>query len=347
MTRALLIVDVQNDFTEGGALGVEGGAAVAERITEFLDHNDRYYPTVIASRDWHTPDSDNGGHISSTPDYKNSWPVHCIRGTDGARFHPALRIPSRSMIVYKGMNAPAYSLFEGQDSLGDTALQKLIADRVTNIDVVGIALDYCVLQTALDARKAGFQSVNVLVNLTAAVNEETGKAALETLREAGITLQNTTGERVETEFDTKRMRQNHLSELKRRVERAAAEEREAHLKAVAAADLEGLAGASRTRFLGGAAWQRQQEWEPRLKDTYFKGSNIVLNDVIQYYMQRQQMNYSKDWRHVERVMQGVPDLVWKKDGATDEQITEARNTITAWADEDRAKIEKEAEHAHA
>src|SRR3546814_3121748 len=86
MSKALFIVDVQNDFTERGALGVEGGDAVAERISRFLDRHAGDYDIVVASRDWHDGDNDNGGHFSDHPDFIDTWPVHCVGGTYGAEY---------------------------------------------------------------------------------------------------------------------------------------------------------------------------------------------------------------------------------------------------------------------
>src|SRR6188472_1422396 len=111
MTRALFIVDVQNDFTEGGALGVEGGAAVAAGISEYLAHHPDRYDVVFASRDWHNGDNDNGGHFSTDPDFVDSWPPHCVAGTAGAEYHPALDQSAIDVHVRKGQGRPAYSIF--------------------------------------------------------------------------------------------------------------------------------------------------------------------------------------------------------------------------------------------
>src|SRR4051794_11761299 len=115
MARALFIVDVQNDFTEGGALGVEGGAAVAAGITEYLRQSPDAYDEVIASRDWHHGTDDNGGHFATTepPDFVVTWPRHCVAGTPGAEYHPALDTSLIDVHVRKGQGFPAYSIFEG------------------------------------------------------------------------------------------------------------------------------------------------------------------------------------------------------------------------------------------
>ncbi|PPF20495.1 nicotinamidase [Rathayibacter sp. AY1A7] len=188
MTTALLIVDVQNDFTEGGALAVTGGAAVAQGITAHLAaHADRY-SAVLASRDWHEGDSDNGGHFAVEPDFVDSWPVHCVAGTDGARFHPALDTARIDVQILKGQGRPSYSAFEGTTEAGEE-LGAVLAERgVTALDVVGLATDHCVRASALDARRAGLE-VRVLEDLVAGVSEEASTAALRELTEAGIRVE--------------------------------------------------------------------------------------------------------------------------------------------------------------
>lgn len=113
MSRALLIVDVQNDFTEDGALAVAGGDAVAAAVTEFLALHAADYEVIIASRDWHDADGDNGGHFAEDPDYVDSWPVHCVAGTDGAEYDPLFETAAVTHHVRKGQGEPAYSMFEG------------------------------------------------------------------------------------------------------------------------------------------------------------------------------------------------------------------------------------------
>ncbi|QHF20747.1 isochorismatase family protein [Rathayibacter sp. VKM Ac-2762] len=188
MTTALLIVDVQNDFTEGGALAVTGGAAVAQGITAHLAaHADRY-SAVLASRDWHEGDSDNGGHFAVEPDFVDSWPVHCVAGTDGARFHPALDTARIDVQILKGQGRPSYSAFEGTTEAGEE-LGAVLAERgVTALDVVGLATDHCVRASALDARRAGLE-VRVLQDLVAGVSEEASAAALRELTEAGVRVE--------------------------------------------------------------------------------------------------------------------------------------------------------------
>ena len=186
MTRALVIIDVQNDFTEGGALGVEGGAAVAAAITEHVRAHPHDYAVVIASRDWHDPDNDNGGHfaLDAAPDFVSTWPSHCVAGTDGAEYHPAIDTGLIDIHVRKGQGVPAYSIFEGVTDDGHdivTALDKL---GVTDIDVVGIATDYCVRASALDALATG-RRVRVLTDLIAGVAASSSAVALVELAAAG------------------------------------------------------------------------------------------------------------------------------------------------------------------
>ena len=189
MARALLIVDVQNDFTEGGALGVEGGTRVAEGVTELL-HGEHRYDVVIASRDWHEADGDNGGHFAADgvdPDYVNTWPVHCVQHTDGADYHPALDIDQIDVHVRKGMGEPAYSAFEGQTTDGKRLADVLSELAITELDVVGIATDYCVRASALDAKELGV-SVRVRSDLVAGVAPESTVAALKEMASVGVEI---------------------------------------------------------------------------------------------------------------------------------------------------------------
>lgn len=187
VTRALLIVDVQNDFTEGGALGVDGGAAVAGRITEHLAAHAGEYAVVAASRDWHDGGNDNGGHFATdaAPDFTVTWPVHCVAGTTGAEYHPALDTAAIDVHVRKGQGRPAYSAFEGTTDDGRSLAEVLHERGVTDLDVVGIATDYCVRASALDAFESG-ERVRVLTDLIAGVAPETSAAALEEFRAVGV-----------------------------------------------------------------------------------------------------------------------------------------------------------------
>lgn len=187
--RALFIIDVQNDFTEGGALGVEGGAAVAHNVTQYLHEHRADYDVVFASRDWHDADSDNGGHFASgdSPDFVTTWPVHCVAGTPGAEYHPDLDTTLVDVHVRKGQGEPSYSIFEGTTDDGHTVEQKLDELGVTDIDVVGIATDYCVRASALDAVHA-HRKVRVLSSLAAGVAPQSTTEALAELEHAGVTV---------------------------------------------------------------------------------------------------------------------------------------------------------------
>ncbi len=184
--RALIIVDVQNDFCEGGSLAVAGGAAVARAISERLaaDHD---YGHVVATKDFHV---DPGAHFSDHPDYAASWPPHCVAGTSGADFHPNLDTGAVEAVFLKGAHAAAYSGFEGADEAGTPLADWLRARDVDEVDVVGIATDYCVHATAADAARAGF-ATRVLLDLTAGVAPDSTAKAIEDLRTAGVDLTGT------------------------------------------------------------------------------------------------------------------------------------------------------------
>lgn len=180
--RALVIVDVQNDFCEGGSLAVAGGAAVVSKINTLLA-GDHGYVHVVATKDYHV---DPGGHFSDRPDYLNSWPPHCVAGSPGAEFHPDLDTEQIEEVFRKGAYSAAYSGFEG--TAHGVGLADWLRDRgVDQVDVVGIATDHCVRATAEDARLEGFET-RVLVDLTAGVAEETTKSALEEMRSVGVEL---------------------------------------------------------------------------------------------------------------------------------------------------------------
>ncbi|MFC8335481.1 isochorismatase family protein [Streptomyces rubiginosohelvolus] len=191
MHRALIVVDVQNDFCEGGSLAVAGGADVAAAITDLIGDAQPAYRYVVATRDHHI---DPGGHFSPNPDYVDSWPVHCVAGTEGVGFHPnfapAVASGAIDTVFDKGAYSAAYSGFEGSDENG-TGLAQWLRDReVTEVDVVGIATDHCVRATALDAAREGFVT-HVLLDLTAGVSGATTERALAELRTAGVKLSGT------------------------------------------------------------------------------------------------------------------------------------------------------------
>ena len=164
MTRALIVADPQRDFCEGGSLGVDGGAAAVSRIDSLLC-SDHGYTHVIATRDHHI---DPGAHFSARPDFVDSWPPHCVVGTPGAEFHDELTFRDFAAVFYKGQYAPAYSAFEGVTADGETLTAWLRARGIDQLDICGIATDYCVRATALDALREGFEAT-VLLDLTAAV----------------------------------------------------------------------------------------------------------------------------------------------------------------------------------
>jgi nicotinamidase/pyrazinamidase len=182
--RALIIVDVQNDFCEGGSLAVAGGAAVAGAISEHVAGGHHEYAHVAATKDFHV---DPGSHFSDHPDYAVSWPPHCVAGTTGADFHPNLDTGAVEAIFYKGAHAAAYSGFEGVDDSGTPLADWLRGHDIDSVDVVGIATDYCVHATAADAAQAGF-GTRVLLDLTAGVAPESTAKAIEDLRDAGVEL---------------------------------------------------------------------------------------------------------------------------------------------------------------
>ncbi|CAM5529998.1 isochorismatase family protein [Streptomyces abikoensis] len=188
MQRALIIVDVQNDFCEGGSLAVAGGADVAAAITDLVAEATAGYRHIVATRDHHI---DPGAHFSAEPDYETTWPPHCVAGTEGSGFHPnfAPVVASGAIdaVFDKGAYAAAYSGFEGTDENGVPLADWLRERGVTEVDVVGIATDHCVRATALDAAREGF-STQVLLDLTAGVAPHTTEKALVELRDAGVEL---------------------------------------------------------------------------------------------------------------------------------------------------------------
>jgi nicotinamidase/pyrazinamidase len=182
MSRALLVVDVQNDFCEGGSLPVTGGAAVAAAVSAHIRAGG--YGHVVATRDHHV---DPGAHFSPAPDYVATWPVHCRARTPGASFHPDLDVAGIEAVFDKGDYAAAYSGFEGAEPGGVVLAGWLTARGVTAVDVAGIATDHCVRATALDAARAGF-ATTVLLELCAGVAPETTERALAEMTAAGVLL---------------------------------------------------------------------------------------------------------------------------------------------------------------
>jgi len=191
MTRALIVCDVQNDFCEGGSLAVSGGAEVAFRIGTLLrawheaEPRDREYTYAIACRDHHV---DPGDHFSDNPDYRHSWPRHCVVGTDGEAFHPNLDPQPFDAVFLKGEREAAYSGFEGVEPSSGTRMAAWLRQHdVDTVDICGLTTDYCVRTTALDARQEGFRT-RLLLNYCAGVAPETTERAVRDMSSAGVAI---------------------------------------------------------------------------------------------------------------------------------------------------------------
>lgn len=194
MTKALLVIDVQNDFCEGGALACEGGASAATKITNFLKTNKSNYDYVIASRDWHTPGDSNAGHFAtagSEPDYVTTWPIHCVANTNGAEYHPNLDQSLIDIHIKKGQNANGYSIFEGTDEAGEPYPELIKRLKLSHVDIVGIATDYCVRASALDSISNNL-TTRVITSLTAGVSSASVENAIDEMVDAGVTVVPTT-----------------------------------------------------------------------------------------------------------------------------------------------------------
>jgi nicotinamidase/pyrazinamidase len=187
--RALIVVDLQNDFCEGGSLAVTGGAEVARRVSQYVAGHANEYATIVATADWH---DDPGGHFAEHPDFVDTWPAHCRIGTAGAAFHPGAKPAFEHVeaVFRKGEHAAAYSGFEGFATRDGkpVALAEWLRDKaIERVEIAGLATDHCVRATALDAAKEGFET-SVLLDLSAGVARETVTAALSAMTEAGIHL---------------------------------------------------------------------------------------------------------------------------------------------------------------
>jgi nicotinamidase/pyrazinamidase len=184
---ALIVVDIQKDFCEGGSLAVSGGDAVAAGISDLIEAAGDAYRLVVATRDWHV---DPGSHFAPTgeePDFVHTWPVHCVAGTEGADWHPDLRLPPDVVVISTGEYGAGYSGFEGHDGEGRALLEVLKGGGIHGVDIVGIATSYCVKATALDAVKAGF-TTRVLAPLTADVDAAATYDTLQRLQRKGVTI---------------------------------------------------------------------------------------------------------------------------------------------------------------
>lgn len=200
--RALIVVDVQNDFCEGGSLAVEGGAEVAAKISDVIADNHftddgsvrfdgGFYVATIGTRDFHPADWRNKPeftHFSDEPDYKDTWPPHCIAGTEGCKYHPNLRYQLLDYNLVKGQESAAYSGFEASHTFSGWMLEEVLENlQIDSVDVCGLATDYCVRATTLDALKSG-REVRLLTDLIAAVSADTGEAAIKEMADAGVIL---------------------------------------------------------------------------------------------------------------------------------------------------------------
>jgi nicotinamidase/pyrazinamidase len=181
VSSAVIVVDVQNDFCEGGSLAVAGCASVARAISARLADGD--YDHAVATRDHHI---DPGTHFSEHPDFVHSWPVHCRVGTPGVELHPELDTSRIEAVFDKGEYQGAYSGFEGKSD-GVALADWLRARDVSAVEVVGTATDHCVRATALDAAAGGLKTT-VRLDLTAGVARATVDAALTQMRDAGVSL---------------------------------------------------------------------------------------------------------------------------------------------------------------
>ncbi|WP_411108568.1 isochorismatase family protein [Streptomyces sp. c-19] len=192
MGRGLIVVDVQKDFCEGGSVPVEGGARIATAIADLIEQSaDGDYQYIVATRDHHI---DPGSHFSDTPDFKDSFPVHCVAGGEGGDFHPNFAPAATGgkidAVFFKGAHSASKSGFEGADEHGTSLTDWLRAREVDHVDVVGIATDHCVRATALDAVKAGFRT-RVRLDYSVGVAPDTTAATLEDFRQAGVTVSGT------------------------------------------------------------------------------------------------------------------------------------------------------------
>jgi len=190
MSRALIVVDVQNDFCEGGSLAVTGGAQVAADVSALLQEwqaapaEERAWSHVVATKDHHV---DPGDHWSQEPDYARSWPKHCEVGTPGEEFHPNLDPTPLDEVFRKGEHSAAYSGFEGRAPDGTGLADWLRGRGVDEVEVCGIATDYCVRATALDAVREGFTTTLRTAQCAGVAPESTERALVE-LREAGVRI---------------------------------------------------------------------------------------------------------------------------------------------------------------
>jgi nicotinamidase/pyrazinamidase len=188
MRNALLVVDVQNDFVEGGSLAVPGGILVAAHIARHVRHFRSEYVFVVASRDYH---EDPEAHFSDQPDYISTWPKHGLIGTAGAALCTPISNLVREKLIHvvvdKGRHAAAVSAFEAQDVRGHMLVDVMREQRIDHIDICGFITEYCIRDTALEARKFEFQ-VRILINLCGSASPEAAKLAFEEMKAAGCQI---------------------------------------------------------------------------------------------------------------------------------------------------------------
>jgi nicotinamidase/pyrazinamidase len=189
--RALIVVDVQHDFCEGGALAVDGGNDVAHRVAALAQDGD--YESVVATRDWHIAPGEHFASEGTEPDYRATWPVHCVAGSTGARLHPALEDVEFDAVFDKGHHGAGYSGFEAvEHHTGEPLDDWLARNRIQSVDLVGLATDFCVVETALDAVRRGF-GTRVLEDAVAGVSPETTSDAISRMTAAGVDVVPRTG----------------------------------------------------------------------------------------------------------------------------------------------------------
>jgi nicotinamidase/pyrazinamidase len=176
---ALIVVDIQNDFCAGGSLAVPEGDQIVPEINPWIALADERGIPIFASRDWHPK------HHISFKERGGPWPPHCIQGTQGAEFHPDLRLPANATIISKATDPEK----ESYSAFGDTDLADRL--RITNTErlwIGGLALDYCVRHTAIDARRLGYE-VHLIANATRAVNRKDGARTLKQLDDMGVIIE--------------------------------------------------------------------------------------------------------------------------------------------------------------
>lgn len=189
MGKALLLVDLQVDFVDGGVLGVSGGKEMCRLLSEWISHEANQYDMIMATRDWHDPDGDNGGHfaLNAEADYVTTWPVHCVAESAGAQYATEFNDELVTHHIYKGQSEPGYSCFDGCDATGVSAHDVLKAHDIEHVDVCGIAADYCVKNTVLDACALEF-GVRVLSQYVLGIDPESTRQAYADMAQAGAQI---------------------------------------------------------------------------------------------------------------------------------------------------------------